>query len=102
MNLRIPSYAKNKAREGLDERRSLPQSRRFGIDKSEANRLGIASGVERARQIIRNKTLPESDGKKVARFYSRFKNCDTTKCEGSLKLWGGRRFGKEAYNKYYG
>ena len=90
--IHIPEYAKKAAREALEQRKSLPEYKRYGLDKSEARRLGINSGVERAKQIVRSKTLPIEDAKRVAAFYQRFKNCNTPKCEGSHKLWGGRRF----------
>ena len=94
MRLLIPDYAKEAAREALEIRRTLPKSKQFGLTKSEAQSMGINSGVERARQIIRNKYLEFDDVKDVARFYLRFRNCRTFNCEGSLGLWGGRRFGR--------
>ena len=36
MNVKIPRYAKIEARNALKEREALPKSRRFGIDKAEA------------------------------------------------------------------
>lgn len=97
--IKIPAHAKSAAKQGLDERRRLAPSKRFGIDKEQARRLGINSGVERAKQIIRNKNLPLNDAKRVAAFYNRFKNCRTKKCEGAIKLWGGRRFGRSLSSK---
>lgn len=96
VRLKVPKYAKRLARKALEERKKLPPSKRFGITKNEARRMGIASGVERARQIIRSKSLPEKDARRVAAFYQRFKGCTTPKCEGAIKLWGGRRFGRKA------
>jgi len=95
MRFDIPSYAKRIARESLEERQRLPESKKFGIDKQEARRLGINSGVERAKQIVRSESLSLEDAKRVAAFYERFKNCDTPKCEGAIGLWGGRRFGRK-------
>jgi len=94
--LLIPQYAKDKAEEALVLRKQLPESRKFGIDKQEADKLGINSGVERAKQIARNTHLSDSDTRRVAAFYQRFKNCTTPKCEGAIDLWGGRRFGQLA------
>jgi hypothetical protein len=94
--LRITNQAKQKARMALKERERLPKSRKFGLNKSQANKLGINSGVERAKQIIRSKSLPIKDAKRVASFYQRFKNCKTPKCEGAINLWGGRSFGRRA------
>lgn len=94
--LQIPSYAKRDAAQALRQRQRLVPSKRYGLDRSQAQMLGIASGVSRAKQLIRNKTLPLSDAKRVSAFYQRFKNCRTPKCEGALDLWGGRRFGRDA------
>lgn len=99
MKFKIPGYAKEDARKALVERQRLPKSKQFGIDKTEANRLRINSGVERAKQIIRSKYLREEDAKRVAAFYNRFKNCNTSKCEGSIDLWGGRKFGRQISSK---
>ncbi len=97
----IPKYAKNQARQALEERNSLPKSKRFGLDKTQANKLGIASGVERAKQLVRNKHLNESDAKKVARF-SRFNNKTGERAKGAIKLWGGKRFINKLNNQIYG
>lgn len=100
MSYKIPSYAKEDAKEALELRKSLPKSEQFGLTKEEAMALGINSGVERAKQIIRSNKLSKEDAKRVAAFYSRFKNCRTPKCEGSIKLWGGRRFGRFLENEF--
>lgn len=96
MKINIPTYAKNKAREGLIERRK----NKAGLDRKEAKKLGINSGVERAKQIIRNKELSVKDAKRVGAFYDRFKNCRTKRCETALKLWGGRRFARSMSTKF--
>jgi hypothetical protein len=97
----ITKLAKSKARKALILRKQLPKSKKFGIDKKEASKLKIYSGVERAKQLVRSKTIPLEDAKKVARFYSRFKNCKTPKCVGALDLWGGKEYGKYLYKKIY-
>ena len=89
---KVPIYAKIKAKKALKLRSSLPESRKFGLNKEEANNLGINSGVERAKQLIRSKSISLKDAKRVCAFYNRFKNCKTFKCEGSHDLWGGRKF----------
>lgn len=101
MEVTIPKYAKEKATKALELRKKLPPSKKFGIDKTKAKELGIASGVERAKQIIKEDKIPIKDAKKIARFYSRFKNCKTDKCEGAINLWGGRRFGNKLYEELY-
>ena len=99
MMFKVPRYAKQEAMKALDTRKNLPVSKRFGIDRDRANRLGINSGVERARQLVRSDTIPEADARRVAAFYSRFKNCHTPKCEGAIALWGGRRYGQVLVKK---
>ena len=93
----IPGYAKRAAMLGLIQRKT----NRAGLTKKEASSLGISSGVERAKQLIRNKYLSEDDAKAVARFYNRFKNCRTERCETAIRLWGGRRFGDLLNNTFY-
>jgi len=95
--IKIPQYAKEEAKEGLKERKD----NKAGLTKKQAKSKGIASGVERAKQIMENKYLNEEDAKRVARFYSRFKNCKTSRCETAIKLWGGRKFGKKLNKLYY-
>lgn len=95
MNIPIPNYAKSRAANALKKRESLPSYKKFGLDKKEASKLRINSGVERAKQIIREDSLDKEDAKRVAAFYNRFKNCNTPKCEGAIDLWGGRKFGKK-------
>lgn len=94
MRVPIPQYAKEDARKALELRRKLADSRKFGIDKDQAAKLGINSGVERAKQIIRNKYLDEEDARRVAAFYDRFRNKRGERAEGAIDLWGGRRFGR--------
>jgi hypothetical protein len=95
--IKIPKYAKNQAKKGLEERKK----NKAGLTPKEAKKLGIYSGVARAKQIISNKYLDEKDLKSIARFYIRFKNCKTPKCETAIKLWGGRKFGLFLYNLFY-
>lgn len=99
MKINIPEYAKQEAKKGLELRKSLPRSKQYGLTEEEAEVLGIKSGVERAKQIIKNNYLTKDDAKRIVAFYSRFKKCDTPKCKGSIKLWGGRKFGKKLTKK---
>jgi hypothetical protein len=89
MKLQIPNYAKVAARAGLEIRSNLPASRQFGLDRAQAEEAGVASGVERAKEIIK-KDFYDWDNeydrealKKMRNFYNRFKNCRTFKCEGA-------------------
>lgn len=95
MKLRIPTYAKKAAKKGLLMRKKLPKSQKFGITKEEAEKLGIVSGVERAKQLIRNKYINDPDIISMVKFYLRFRNQKGKRAEGSLLLWGGRRFLRE-------
>ena len=86
--LKVPIYAKKSANEALIKRVGL----------SDSKKLGIESGVTRARQII-NKDYYDwrnpddrNDLIEMSNFYNRFKNCYSPKCDGSMGLWGGRWF----------
>lgn len=94
--LRITKEAKLKARTALKKRNKLPESKKFGITKKVASRLGIFSGVERAKQLIRQTHLDMKDAKRVAAFYQRFRNKKGERAEGAIDLWGGRAFGRQA------
>jgi len=100
MRYKIPGYAKNQAKIGLKQRSRLPESKKFGLDKTQADKLKINSGVERAKQLIRNKYLNEKDARAVARF-KRFNNKTGYRAEGSIKLWGGRKFINKLNSKFY-
>jgi len=100
--IKVPPYAKQAAIKGLEERKMLSDSKKFGLNYKEAKSLGIASGVRRAYQLKSQENINEETGKRIGRFYARFKNCETPKCEGAINIWGGRRFGKKMYNKFYG
>ncbi len=75
--IKIPEYAKESARRGLEERKS----NNAGLTKEEASKLGINSGVERAKQLIRNKNISVQDAKRIGAFYDRFKNQDSPRAE---------------------
>lgn len=94
--MRIPTYAKRAAKRGLELRKRLPKSKKFGITQEQASRLGIQSGITRARRIIKNEQMPEWEVRKVARFGQRFRGCTTPKCEGAHLIWGGRKFERKA------
>ena len=94
--LKVTAEAKKCARLALSIREKLPASKRFGITQEQAAKLGINSGVERAKQIIRSQNLPWHDAQRVARFYQRFKNKEGPRAQGAIDLWGGRAFGKLA------
>lgn len=91
--LKIPEYAKREAQQGLELRKKLSKTNKFGLSPKKAQELGIFSGVIRAKQIINNNSIEYRDAYQIYRFYQRFKNCTSPKCEGTIKLWGGRKFG---------
>lgn len=95
--LKIPFYAKLEAKRGLKER----ELNKAGLTGAEARILGITSGVERAKRLIKNEFIDEANAKAVARFYLRFRNRKTPKAETALRLWGGRRWGKLLAKIYY-
>lgn len=94
----IPKYAKLEAARGLKERRK----NKAGMTKAQAENLGIQSGIERANQLIANKTISDKDARSVARFYQRFRRIKTQRVETALRLWGGRDFGRMLAKKFYG
>lgn len=94
--IKVPEYAREAARRGLEERKM----NKAGLTKSEAQKLGINSGVERAKQLVRSKTISVADAKRIGAFYDRFKNQDSARSETALRLWGGRRFGMRLANEY--
>lgn len=94
--MKIPKYAKEKAREALAKRKTLPEYKKFGMTKIEAEKLEIASGVERAKQIIRSKRLSLKDVKRVCAFRRFLRRKRTEKIQGAIDLWGGERFIKKS------
>lgn len=93
VRLKIPSYAKSKAREGLNFNKKFP-SRAVGLTREESRVLGINSGIIRAKQLLKNQTISLKDARSIRNFYNRFKNVRTKRGEMALNLWGGRKFGK--------
>jgi hypothetical protein len=92
MRLKIPIYAKRKAKSALLLNSKLPKSLKFGLTKMEARKLGITSGTDRAKQIIRNKYLSEDDIKAVCRFSRFLYRTRTLRTQGVIDLWGGEMF----------
>ena len=88
----IPKFVKKVAKEALQKRRRQKESRQAGLTKEEAQKLGIQSGVERAKQLVRSKYLRYKDMKSMVAFYNRFRGMKTAKVEDAMNLWGGRRF----------
>lgn len=99
--IRVPNLAKEEAKNALRYNLSVSQSKKVGLSKAEASKIGINSGIERAKQLINNKFISNEDAKAVARFYQRFKNCKTKRCEMAISLWGGRKFGRDMVNRFY-
>ncbi len=80
---KVPLYAKKAAQTALNWNARQPKSKR----------VGTASGLARARQLIRNDYIDRSTAVKIAAFYARFKGCNTERCNQALNLWGGRKYG---------
>ena len=101
MKLVVPHYVKHHAKQALLARKRLPKSKQFGLDKKEANKLGIASGIERAKQLIRKSYFSWSnvsdrrDLVAMSKFYKRWRNCRSSKCEWNMKTWGTRKWLRE-------
>ena len=99
--IKVPIYAKKKAKQGLAYRKSVSKYKKPGLTRGQASKLGIASGVERAYQLKNNETISETDAKKIARFYARFKNKKSKRAIEAVNLWGGKKLGKKLYKKFY-
>ena len=61
---------KRAAQRGLDARAAAPRSRKGGLDRGEAAKTGITSGVEQARRIVRGEWM---DAPQMYRFFARFR-----------------------------
>lgn len=92
--IRIPKFAKDKARSALALRDSLPKSKRFGLSLGEARKEGIASGVSQARQLLSKDSLTVKEAKRYKAFIGRFESRydKSAKVKGAVDLWGGPRF----------
>ena len=88
----IPTYAKKKAKKALLLRKKLTKTKKFGLSIKQAQNLGIKSGIQQAMFLIKKRTLSYGQTMPYYRFYQRFKNCRTKKCEMAMDLWGGRKF----------
>ena len=84
--LLIPTYAKLNAKRALKLRKARCKSKKFGLSPKQAKRLGVISGVNQAKYLMSNKYLTLTKAKQFYRFYQRFKNCRTKKCEGAMDL----------------
>jgi len=90
MRIPITKQAKKSARMGLELRKK--QENPSGLTKSEAAKIGVNSGVQRARQLVNNKTISVQDAKSIRNFLNRFKNARSKRSEIAIMLWGGREF----------
>jgi len=98
--LLIPQYAKKAARRALSLRKKQSKSKKVGLSVSQARKQGIRSGVSQAKYLISHKYLSPRKAIPYYRFYQRFKNCMTKRCEQALDLWGGRKFLKSKVFRY--
>ncbi len=88
--LLIPIYAKRAAKRELSKRRSVPNQKK----------PGLIMGVNQAMFLLKKRSMGLAKAKQFNRFYQRFKNCRTRRCEGALNLWGGRKFLKFKVMKF--
>lgn len=92
--IRIPRFAKAKARSALRRRERLSKSEQFGLSPSEARKQGVASGVSQARKLLRKDSLSVDEAKQYKAFIDRFENRydKSDKVRGAVDLWGGPQF----------
>lgn len=99
-----PKAAVSIARKALDRRKKLAASKRGGLSKSEAGKLGITSGIARAESIARGEEQPAED---IRDFFNRFKGTyqdailkgkswDESKVQQAWDIWGGTPMWKAA------
>jgi len=94
--LKVTIEAKRLAKNALQRRREATESKKFGLTRKDASKLGINSGVARAKQLIKSDSITFGDAKRVCAF-SRFLNRKRTfKVQGAIDLWGGEKFIKKA------
>lgn len=110
MSLKVPQTVRSAAKRGLEMRKKAPKSKKGGITVSEASKLGIGSGVQRASNLVRGsvseKTIP-----RMVSFFARHKK-NITKARRSPSenvrmrtadlLWGGaagERWANSQWNK---
>ena len=66
----VPAGVRSAAKRGLELRRKQPKSGKAGLDPKEASKLGIGSGVARARDLMAGKVSKETI-KRMHRYFSR-------------------------------
>lgn len=80
--VRVPQYAKKNARQALRERKDF------------SNKPGTSTGVNRARQLIREDRITENTAEEVKNFLARH-HAQLERGEDrrlvAIKLWGGQR-----------
>lgn len=96
MRLPVTKEAKVKALRALKLRESLPDYKKFGLDKEQAAKEGVASGVERAKQLVRSESIPMEDARKVCSFKRFLNRPKTQRVQGVIDLWGGENYIKRA------
>lgn len=99
-----PKAAQRIAARALKQREALPPSKRGGLTKGQAGQMGITSGVERAKSIVRGDYQPAED---INAFFQRFKGTyqdavmrgkpwQDSKVQQAWDLWGGSPMWKSA------
>lgn len=88
--LLIPDYAKRASRRALFLRKR----------RGKSAKQGVVAGVNQAKFLLKNRYMSLAKAKVFNRFYQRFKNCRTKRCEGAMNLWGSRKFLKFRVMKF--
>lgn len=99
-----PKSAISIAQRSLERQKKLPTSKRGGLSKSEAGKLGITSGIARAESIARGEEQPAED---IRDFFNRFKGTyqdailkgkswEDSKVQQAWDIWGGTPMWKAA------
>lgn len=99
-----PKAAVSTAKKALERQAKLAASKRGGLTKSEAGKLGITSGIARAESIARGEEQPAED---IRDFFNRFKGTyqdailkgkrwEDSKVQQAWDIWGGSPMWKAA------
>ena len=92
IDLTPPKAVRDAAKRGLKYRKEAPKSQKGGLTPEQAAKMGIGSGVARAKQLSSGKKVSPADIKRMVAFFSRHqKNYDKggVRAQIAWLLWGG-------------